>query len=185
MTQAIPTKEPTEIFSGDTVAWRREDLTADYPATSWALKYYFRGPCQATVTATADGANFAITVTAATTAAWNEGIYWWAAQVSKGSEAYTVTTGQLYVKKNFAAADVDFDGRSHVKKTLDNLEATIERLSAEDLTQYSIAQRQAVRHRLLELGQMRDSYAAQYAAEIAKAKSDQGLSPGRKILARF
>jgi hypothetical protein len=188
VTQPIPTTEPTEFYSGDTVQWRREDLSADYSAADgWALKYYFRGPCQpTTITATADGVNFAITLTAATTATWNEeGMYWWGAQVSKAAEVHTVGTGQCFVKKNFALADAEFDGRSHVKITLDNLEGTIQRLAAEDLTQYGIATRTAVRQRLTELVQLRDQYASKYNAEQDALLAAAGQPKSHQVKVQF
>ena len=186
MTPTIPTKEPTEVFSGDTVAWRREDLSADYPATSWVLKYYFRGPSQpTTIQASADGAKFAITITAATTATWNEGTYWWAAVVTKAAEAYTVATGTCFVKKNFATADALYDGRTHVKRTLDQLEGTIERLAAQDLASYTIAQRAAVRQRLEELVKLRDLYAAKYKAEQDQEAVAAGATRSNQIKVQF
>lgn len=177
-----PGKEPVEFYAGDTVKWRRDDLS-DYPASAgWLLKYHFRGPSQpATVTAVADGNAFTVLVAASVTKDWNEGIYWWAAKVSKAGEEYTVSESQVLVKLNYADPKSTYDGRSHAKITLDNLEATIQRLSAQDLSQYSIAQRTAVRQRLEELVKIRAQYKAEYNAEQAEVTGRKG----GKVLARF
>ena len=68
MTATIPTTEPTELRVGDTWQWKREDLSSDYPATSWTLTYYFRNAtAYFNVVATADGVHFEVTVAKATT----------------------------------------------------------------------------------------------------------------------
>ncbi|HUO43549.1 MAG TPA: hypothetical protein VMT94_01395, partial [Burkholderiales bacterium] len=68
----IPRNEPPEARAGLTWQWRREDLSDDYPASSWTLKYWFKqtgaNGGKFSIQANADGDNFAILVAATTTA---------------------------------------------------------------------------------------------------------------------
>jgi len=192
MVSEIAKIEPTSFFSGDTVKWRREDLTVDYPASAgWSLKYYFRGPAQpATITADVDGDAFEVTLPASVTQNWNASdlytdVYWWVAKVENGSEVYTVSNGEILVKKNLADAQQSFDGRGHVKRTLDSLEATIERLSAQDLASYTMAGRSAIRQDLNRLMDMRDKYKAIYISELNEQRADRGEAPRNLLLARL
>ena len=130
-----PTIEPAEIVAGDTLSWRREDLTADYPACSWTLTYVLAGPQKHTISASADPdfpEAFLVSVPAADTANYQAGNYWWAAYVSKDAERYQIATGQITVKENLSAASAGYDGRSHARKVLDALEAVLEGKATRD-----------------------------------------------------
>ena len=74
MAADIPTKEPTEFTSGDSVKWTR--TLGDYPATTYTLKYSFRGTAGTfDVTATADGTDYAVSIPAPTTSDYGAGYY--------------------------------------------------------------------------------------------------------------
>lgn len=185
----IPTTEPSEIQAGDTIKWRREDLS-DYPASVWSLKYYFVGKNGLfNVTAAADGDKFAVTISAATSAAYVAGDYEWSAYVSKGSgaglERYQVDSGKLKVKPNVAGYTAAYDNRSHAKKVLDAIEAVIEGRATKDQESYSIAGRQLSRTPIADLLKLRDRYKAEYRRELDAEKINNGLGTGRKILTRF
>lgn len=117
----VPTTEPLRIHAGDSLTWRRDDLTADYPATAgWSLTYTLVSPTKAiTVAATPDGAAFLVTVPAANTTAWTPGDYTWAAAVSNGAQRTTIGTGRLTVLPNVAGALGGLDVRSPARQALD------------------------------------------------------------------
>ncbi len=181
----IPEIEPTIIIAGDTVKWKRIDLSADYPASTWTLKYILRGPSVQNITAAADGDNYSITITAAATTVWTAGNYWWEAYVSKGSERYRVDSGTLKVQTNLEGVAGIYDGRSHVKRVLDAIEATIEGTATKEQASMTIAGRTIQRRTVQELLVLRDRYKAEYIAEQRAEKIKNGLATGGKILTRF
>ena len=70
----IPLEEPTEVVAGNTITWRREDLTDHDPADEWSLAYHAFGlKGKFDISASADGEDFAITVSASASAAFQEG----------------------------------------------------------------------------------------------------------------
>jgi hypothetical protein len=142
----IPLKEPPELRAGVTWQWRREDLVADYPASTWTLKYWMKqlaaSGSHIEIVAAADGSNFAVNVAAATTAAYTAGKYAWAAEVSGGSsEIYEVDRGVIIVLARFdQASSLDF--RTHARKMLDAIESLLENKATADVLEYSIGSRQ-------------------------------------------
>lgn len=122
----IPSQEPQSIVQGDTVKWRIS--RDDYPATDgWVLSYALVKDGELkTVTASADGADHLVEITAATSATFTAGLFHWQAYVTKASERYTLAEGQLTVQPNFATKASGYDARSHYRKVLEALEAAFE-----------------------------------------------------------
>src|SRR6478736_6672226 len=96
----IPSIEPTIIVAGDTVQWTKS--IPDYPATDgWTLKYSFQiagsldEPIQ--FSATTSGAGYSISVTAATTAAWDPANYIWTSFVEDATHRHRVGTGTVTI----------------------------------------------------------------------------------------
>ena len=78
MTAPIPTTEPTELRAGDTWKWTRS--LSDYPASIWTLTYVLvQAAVQKSITASASGDDFSVSVAKATTAAYAEGLWSWVA----------------------------------------------------------------------------------------------------------
>jgi len=179
----IPTIEPRTFARGDTVSWTK--TLSDYPASTYTLTYEFRGATTKTVTASASGDDHAVTITAAQSLTWNEGDYWWAAYATTGAERYEVVTGTLTVTKNFAATDAVADQRSHAKKVLDAIEATIEGRASRDQQAYTIAGRSLALTPIESLLKLKQEYRAEYAKEVADEKQKRGEGSGKRILARL
>lgn len=123
----VPTTEPLRVHAGDSLTWRRDDLTADYPATAgWVLTYTLVSPTKAiTVAAAADGAAFLVTVPASDTAGWTPGDYTWAAAVAQGLQRITIAQGRLAVLPNVAGALGGLDVRSPARQALDAVNAAL------------------------------------------------------------
>lgn len=192
----IPTTEPATLRAGDTWQWRREDLTADYPASdSWTLSYRFvrRGDADDAagssdkfdVAATADGAAFAVTVAATTTAGYRAGIYEWIARVSKAGVVTTVATGVLELARNIGAIGAGEDLRSHAQKVLDAIERVIEGRATKGDESYTIAGRSLTRTPFEDLRAAREYYRAEVAREQRKADLAAGRNTKRFVRARF
>src|SRR3990170_2741667 len=111
---------PSTITAGDTIAWT--DSLADYPATTWTLKYslWKYGQAVIGITASTSGSDHAVSVAPAVSTAY-------AAKGSGGTlERYTVATGRVTIKPNVAAASSSADFRSHAEKMLTGIEATLQ-----------------------------------------------------------
>jgi len=183
-----PTTEPSRVTAGDTIAWTKS--LPDYPASSgWILKYrLINAAGKIDITATAAGNDHAVSVPAATSAAWPAGTYTVTAWVEKGAERYTVSvSGTLLVEPNLAAAVAGLDTRSESKKILDALMVAYAAAAASHayVQEYTVAGRrlvfQAKADWLLEINFWRREVANEEAASRRRA----GLADSRKVYVRF
>jgi hypothetical protein len=116
---------------------------ADYPASSWTLKYWFKqlgASGEHRSPPTADGDNFAVSVAAATTAAYTAGDYAWAAEVSAARARSTRSTAAAEVLARYDQA-ANLDDRTHARKMLDAIEALLEGRARVDQQEYTIGSR--------------------------------------------
>lgn len=183
MTVAIPTTEPGCINAGDTVKWLK--TLTDYPATDgWVLKYtYINATAKQEVTAAAQGADYAVTILAATSAAWAAGSYDWRATVAKAGEVYTVAGGRSVVKPSFGVATLD--ARSQARRALEAVETMMEGRASSATAEYEIAGRKLKYIPVPELLQLRDKLRADVAREDAASDIAAGLAPRGRIHVRF
>lgn len=183
MAATVLTTEPTSARAGDTWQWRREDLSGDYPASAWTLKYYFRNAAAFfDVTATADGAEFAVTVAKATTATYTAGDYDWVAVVESATERFEIESGRLKVTANYSAAAA-YDGRTFARTVLDAVEAAIlskATASQLDLVQAALADR-SLQSRPADLFVLR----SKLQAEVKREQAAQNGTDDRRLLVRF
>lgn len=185
----IPTTEPLEILAGDTLQWTRS--LPDYPATSgWTLKYRLINSLgKIDIIASASGADHAITVTAATSAAYTPGTYTWTSYVEKGAgatlERYTIAIGTITVKPSLATQAAGLDTRTHVKKVLDSIEAVIEGRATRTDLEYEIAGRR-IRHMTpQDLITWRNYYKTLYRQELSSEQGSLGKTRKNRILTRL
>src|SRR6266540_4169192 len=143
-----PLNEPEELRAGITWEWRREDLSADFPADGgWTLTYFFKKtgatPGNFSLVAVASGKFFAVTETAANSAARVPGTYTWVGVVVKGAETRQIDEGRVTILPRYDQA-ANLDDRSHERKVLEAIEAVIEnRASAtqREMVAYTIGSR--------------------------------------------
>jgi len=116
--------EPGKIVAGDSVEWTVQ--LADHPAPDWVLHYaMFNKDANQSFDAIADGANHKVQLTKTATATWAAGRYDWASYVTSGAERVTVSTGVFIIVAD-PSSGTPFDGRSHARKMVDAIEATLE-----------------------------------------------------------
>jgi len=116
--------EPGEITVGGSLDW--SVTLADYPAPDWVLHYaFFNGTANGSFDAAADGSDHKVDLTSAVTGTWAAGRYNWTAYVTKGDEQKSVGEGVFIFKPNPTVA-TNLDGRSHARKMLEAIEATLE-----------------------------------------------------------
>lgn len=183
MAADIPTSEPSELRAGDTWTWTK--TVADYPATSWTLKYRFKNAAGGfEITASTSGTDYSVTVAASTTAGYAAGAYSWMAWVEGGSsEKYTVDTGTVTINPDYrtGTATAAFDDRTHAQTVLDAIEAVIEGRAAKDQEEYTIAGRSLKRTPIASLLKLRQHYLAEVAAQKAREAIANGTGTGRRI----
>ena len=187
MTAAIATTEPSTIRAGDTLAWRREDLTGDYPASdSWVLAYRLVNAAGAiAITASASGDAFAVSVAAATTAGYTAGTYTWVATVTKAAERYTVDTGTVEVLANLAAASTA-DTRRAARKALDDADAALAAYGSKAyLAEIEVSGRRQKFQTPGEFMAWRSRLQAEVAREVNAERLANGLASKNKLLVRF
>ena len=180
----IPTTEPQTITAGDTVQWKKQ--IDDYPASDdWVLSYAMvSGSKKYSLTASASGDDHLVSIAATTSAAYEAGEYYWQAYVTKDSERRLVGSGRLKINPNFADLS-NFDARSHVKKTLDAIEAVVEGRATKDQEEYTIGTRSLKRTPIQDLLVLRDKYKGEYLREVNAENISKGLGSKNRILVRI
>lgn len=185
-----PTTEPAAIRAGDTVTWTK--TISDYPATDgWTLKYRaVNSAGKIDITATTSGADYAVALTAATTAAYTAGWYDVVGWVEKGSgptaERVTVETFRWQVTPDLAAA-ATYDGRSDARIIYDALLTAYKSAVASRayVQEYEIAGRRMRFASREEWLRELNFWKAQVAAEDRAAKIAAGQPAGARVLVRF
>ncbi len=115
-----------------------------------------------TIAATEDPAGvFTFSENTTVTSAWVPGDYYTCVYAVLGLARYTVKLAKAKIIPNLAAGPSD--NRSHVKKTLDALEAMIEGKATKDQQSMSIAGRALARYEIPDLLAWRDRYKAELA----------------------
>ena len=180
--------EPTTKRAGDTWKWK-ESAPSDYPATSWTLKYELQGPHPSliTLTATADGDDYDITIALGTTKTYTPGIYRWVSyheKTSDQSERYQKDEGTINVLPNLAVGKGGADARSHVRRTLDLIEVAIENWGANPYQILTIEGR-TKQWSIEEVHLMRSRYMRYLGQEEAAERVNKGLDAGNAIKVRF
>lgn len=160
----IATKEPKEVVLGDTIVWRREDLSDLYPSPTWTLTYYFvsRDPAtKFTLTATQDGTAFLCTLSGVSSVQPSfvrvgQSGYEWVARVSNGSTKYVVASGFMSIAPDVATLSGGSERRGWAVRTLEKLRAVIEGRADADVNSYMIAGKQVAKMTPAELRQWHD-----------------------------
>lgn len=150
---------PSSITAGTT--FDRTVILTAYPAPDWQLSAYLRNAHDLTLQALAEETNHRFLVAASVTALWSPGDYWYALRVSNGTEVHEIETGQVTIKPDLAAVHGEYDGRNHVQKVIDAIEAVLEKRATLDQQRYTINNRELWRTPIPELLRLRDRYRAE------------------------
>lgn len=178
---------PGKLYAGTTWAWTEK--VPDYSAADgWSLKYIFTNASNAfsfTDDGSAKSTEFTVEVDAATTAPFTPGEYTWKLLAVKGSDLRLVSHGSAVVYADITDGATALDDRSHVKKTLDAIEAVIEGKATKDQQSYSVAGRSLSRMSWDELLKLRSKYSAEYDQEQAAARLASGQGNSNIVKATF
>jgi len=180
----IPHIEPAVITAGDTITWSRS--LPDYPASGgWVLTYALRGPAAINIVAVASGSDHLVSVPSAVSSLYLAGLYAVQGYVTNGTDRVTIFSGPVTIKPDLVTAVAGYDGRSHVKKTLDSIEAVIEGRAGKGDQELTIDGTRLVKMTATELLELRARYKNEYRKELQAGRVAQGKNSGRKIVTRF
>lgn len=188
-TTNIRTGEPSEIIAGDLTRWRRTDLSNIYDPTLFTLKYSARlagsTAREIEITATSDATGFYVDEDAATSAAWQRGVYHWQAYITRNADSarLSVDSGRWTIYRNM---DVESsDPRSHAEKMVELLEAALENRAGSDIIYYMIGGRAVSKIPPKELRSLLADYRLELAGEIDAERRSRGMSSRNIIDVRF
>ena len=188
----VPTTEPATIVAGDLLQWKRTDLGTDYANGSYTLSYKARlegtsagSSVVLTLTASASGDDYLVSVAAGTTVNYSTGVYRWQAYITRNSDSarLTIDSGTFEVLANRSINTSD--PRSHVKTMLDKIESILEGRADGDVAAYSINGRSLTKLGITDLLMWRDRYRADYLREVHRERALNGTATGSTVVARF
>jgi len=180
---------PDLIYAGDTVIFDVPSFTDSIGTVidsgTYTLKWYARTNTASegtTITGTAEGDGWRITVPASTTANLDAGLWTWQAVATYNSTQYTAGRGQFTVKASavYSGTPGAFDDRSRAEIDLEKVDAAIRTLASGGMVQeYSIGGRSLRRYKMTELLELRSTLQNEAAMERRREKIRQGLgNPG-------
>ena len=179
---------PTEFVQGDEFTFRYAD-SGIYPITDgWTINLSLRGGGTAIdIASTVDGGNYLLEVAPAVTALWAPGKYIAQLYALLAASHKRTTIWEVYVRvlPNLAVAAAGTDQRTHARRTLEAIEATIEGRAGDDILDSQIDNTTFRRLAPDQLLRLHSYYVAKVRSEEAKARALAGLATGRNILARF
>lgn len=169
-----------------------DTLGNELSSATWLLTYYLRFNAAsegATVVGSArnDG-GWDFTVSAATSAGFDAGTWYWQALATSGSDKLTLGAGTLTVKASlsYTGTASAFDGRTQTEKDLDAVQAAIRSIiSGGAVQQYSIGSRSVSKMRLEDLLMLESKLKAEVNRERAAEKVAAGLGNPGTMFVRF
>jgi hypothetical protein len=179
----VPDQVPAQLIAGDTWAWTRD--LSDYPAGTWTVVYYFENKDGTfSANASASGTTHSVSISATTTAGYTSGRYRWRARASSGGNSYVVESGFVDVLFDPAASGKR-DVRTHARRVLEAIEATIEGRASNDQLAMTINGRSISRTPIAELLVARDKYKGEVASQDSAERVASGLGSKRRTYVRF
>lgn len=163
-------------------------------SAGWTLAFllYVYGKTPITITASASGDDYTISVLPAVTRLWVSGVYSWQAYVYKSggtpvliTEKYTIETGKVEILPDLTQSTSGSDFRSIAKTTLDIIEARLRGNTSPEIMAYSIAGRSVSKMNVTELIKLRSYFQEEYRRETEAEAIARGLDSPNRIGVRF
>lgn len=189
-------KIPPTIQAGDTVSWvdasSTDTLGNALTSANWVLTYYLRfnaaSEAATVVGSSRSDGGWDFTISAATSAGFDAGTWYWQALATSGSDKFTLGAGSLQVKASLSYTGTAgaFDGRTQAEKDLDAVQTAIRSIiSGGGVQQYSIGSRSITKMRLSELMELESKLKAEVNRERAAEKVAAGLGNPGTMFVRF
>ena len=183
-----PSQVPTELQLGDFWAWKRDDLSEDYPVASYSLSYEFNlidGSTASNFTVEATESNDTYIIEVSSTSSYTKGNYNWVSYITRTSDSARVKLEEGFVEIQDNYATTSASVRSHAKIVLDSIEAVIENRANIDQSSMSIAGRSLSRMSVDELLTFRARYKAEYLKEVKQLRIKNKRGSGNTPKVRF
>lgn len=176
---------PARLSAGDTLD--SCFVLAEFPvADGWDLAFFLVSRTrQIRLCAIPDCDSHRLLVDSMTSSMWAPDRYVWQACVERIGDRHTVASGRIEILPNLATSFGGADLRSHARRTLEAIEATIEGRASSDILSYQIAGRELRKIPLTELLTLRDHYRRDVRAEEAAEAAAAGRLPKNKIFTRL
>ena len=183
-----PTEVPTELQLGDYWAWKKDNLSTDYPTASYALSYEFNlvdGSTASNFTLNATESNDEYLIEVSDTTSYTKGNYNMVSYITRSSDSARIKLSEGFVEIQDNYATTSTSVRSHAKIVLDAIEAVIENRANIDQSSMSIAGRSLSRMSIDDLLTFRARYKAEYLQEVKQARIKNGRGSGNTIKVNF
>ena len=151
-----------------------------YPAPDWSIDLILRGPSQIDIGSVSNVENHELRAAASVTKDWKPGRYRYEIRASNGDDVVTVESGEVKISPDLSAQVAGFDGRDHVRRVLDAVEAVIENRATIDQQHYQINNRSLTRTPMADLLKLRAKYRDELAGQ-KRAHRGGGLGPQYKV----
>ena len=190
-----PSSPPDPFIAGDYFAFKRTDLSADFPLSSYSVKWSASlfGSSTATTSASQisldaveSGSEYQLTAGHTATNAWTAGSYGWSLFVTDSADAQKrqrLSYGTFEVKANWVSSTAD--PRSDAQKNLDLIEDVLYSRVQGDVSSYSVAGRSLSKMSPAELIEFRDFFARKVEMESRSERIRLVQGTGSNILADF
>jgi hypothetical protein len=153
----------------------------EYPAPEWGLAVILRGPSAQVITAQPEGAQHRLEASATATKTWAPGAYLYSVRVMRGDDVLEVERGSTFIARDLEALEGVQDVRTHARRTLDAIEAVIEKRASLDQSRYVINNRELERTPIRDLLLLKDRYAALVRREEAAARGKSTWGPAVRV----
>lgn len=145
------------------------------------LTAHLRGPAVINLTADADGAGHKFVAQPSETTGWAAGIYSYVVRATNGTDVRQVEASTLEVLADLASVTTPGDMRSHARRTLEAIEAVLEKRASRDQERYTINNRELWRTPIADLLKLRDTYRAEVRREDAAARGKSMWGPAVRV----
>ncbi len=177
-----PSQVPAVLQKGDFWAWKKPNLSTDYPLAAYSLKYKFYlidGSTASNFTIDATESNNEYIISTSSTTSQTAGDYRWDAIIKRTSDNVEVIIEDGY------STILDNAVRSHAKIVFDSICAVIENRASIDQSSMSIAGRSLSRMSIDELLTFKDRYKAEWLKEVKMARIKNNQGSGNTIKVNF
>ena len=177
-----PSQVPAVLQKGDFWAWKKPNLSTDYPLASYSLKYKFYlidGSTASNFTIDATESNDEYIISTSSTTSQTAGDYRWDGIIVRTSDS-----AELIIEDGYSTI-LDNAVRSHAKIVFDSICAVIENRASMDQSSMSIAGRSLSRMSIDELLTFKDRYKAEWLKEVKMARIKNNQGSGNTIKVNF
>ncbi len=147
-------------------------------AAGWTVRAYLRGPSSIDIIGSPQGSQHRLSATAVQTASWLPGKYIYVIRATMDDDVEEIEHGQINILADAFSLPDGTDIRTVNQRTLDNINAVIEKRASQDQQRYVINNRELWRTPISDLLKLRALYAdlVRQETNVARGRSTYGRS---------